>query len=55
MRVGLVAVGDPAEIRFVGRVYVRVLLPVRAVGETTVTSGLLAAKRLLAWTKNNNN
>ena len=48
VRVGLVAAGVAAVVRLVGRVHVRVLLAVRAVGEATLAADELASERLLA-------
>lgn len=47
MSVGLVA--QFAQVRLVRCVHVHVLLPVAAVGETSVTALKLAQKRLLSW------
>lgn len=48
MRVALVAATDPAVVRLVRGVHVRVLLAVRAVGEPPVAAFELALERLLA-------
>jgi len=48
VRVGLVAAAHLAVVGFVRGVHVRVLLPVRAVGEATVAAVVLAAKRLFS-------
>lgn len=47
--VGLVAARHSTVVRFVGRVHMRVFLAVRAVGEPSVTSCILALERLLPW------
>lgn len=55
MRVALVAAVVPADVRLVGRVDVRVLLPVGAVGEASAATVELASKRLLAFCKHSRN
>jgi len=52
VRVGLVAAGVAAVVRLVARVHVRVLLAVGTVGEATLATDKLTAKRLLAYTPN---
>lgn len=47
--VGLVAPRHPAVVGLVGGVDVRVLLPVRGVGEAPVAALVLALERFLAW------
>lgn len=54
MSVRLVAARYPTVVRLVRSVYVRVLFPVRTVGEPTVASFVLAFERFLAY-KNTNN
>ena len=48
MGVGLVATGHPTVVGFVGSVYVRMLLPVGTVGETSITAFEFAFERLFA-------
>ena len=47
--VGFVATLDFAEVRFVGRVDVAVLLPITRVGETSVAAIKFALEGLLTW------
>ena len=49
MRVTLLTSGVPTSIGFVAGVHVGVLLPVRTVGEATVTTLEFTPERLLAW------
>lgn len=49
--VGLVTASDFAVVRLVAGVDVRVLLPVAAVGEFSVTAFKLALERFLSWKK----
>jgi len=55
MRVGLVAASDPAVVRFVAGVDVRMLLAVRTVGEATIATFELAAERLFTCNIRHNN
>lgn len=53
MRIRLVAPAHLAVVRLVGRVHVRVFLPIRRVGEATVAAFVLAAERLLTCGQRN--
>ena len=52
MSVGLVAAVNATVERLVGRVYVRVFLAIRTVGEATITAAELTHERLLAYKHN---
>jgi len=49
MGVALVAAGSSADVRFVGRVHVRVLLAVRTVRESTSAARELTSERPLTY------
>lgn len=49
VRVGFIATGHPTVVRFVRRVNVRVLLPIRRVGESPITAFVLTFERFLTW------